>query len=228
MEKQRLEFNERAYMAHMAEYKAAEKTLNDYLNLLKSLIKENHSKEEATKRINSIDKESARLDLFTGNWNSQSVSTLQEHVKAIVAGLLMEDQKIAGLPVNKAKVYELVDLPEERVTEITEFIYQNSFKRDTQLQFGIDLSKFEIENGKVSMITGLDKELTEEHSIFAENEKELALYNSAKKMSEEVKQLHDKGYVKAEFLRKLPFMKVEQVNEKEPLKIGLNYDFIKQ
>ncbi|MCF8307849.1 MAG: hypothetical protein K9I68_02455 [Bacteroidales bacterium] len=225
MQRQELFFNKRAYEAHREEYSKVEKVLNQYLDQLKGLVKENFDKTEADKRIKALDAEKAGFNLFTGNWDT-SGNQLREHLQSVVYDLLVSEDTLGGMKINKAKAFELVQMPD--IEGIVDFVRNNSIRNDPQINFQIDIGKFTVKDGKAEKPANLDKELKEHHSIFAENERELYLYQTATKLRDEFVELNKTDAIDVNLLHKLPFLKVEVAREGEEPKISLNYDFIKK
>jgi hypothetical protein len=142
----------------------------------------------------------------------------------MVFDLLSENDKLNGFKVDKRKAFELIELPEERINQIVNFVANNTLRGT---DFPIDLKYFSIQNGKVTIVDGLEKELEEKHSVFAENERQLELYNAATRLKKEFEELHRKNAISLGFLNGVDFLRITTVHESRPPEIDINYDWVK-
>jgi hypothetical protein len=219
-------FSKQNYLTELESYQKAEKTLNYFLQeiLGKKVIRRQLSKNKAEEKIKGLSLENTNIQAFFGKSHNGKEDQLKEMVKEVVFDLLSEVQTLGGLPVIKKKALEIIDLPEEIIDETTDYILNNPINHTTKL-YKIDFDKISINNGKVSLPKDFDDYLRKKHTIYAENEKQLDLYNRVVKLRDEFEYLWKNGLLENFDLRTVPFLTILE-GEKD-IEIGINYEYIK-
>ena len=170
-----LSFNKDAYKDEKEVYAIALQKIDGYLNKIKAAVKK-YMPEKSKEVLKVLNMDMARVtQLFA---NQRDFDNVDKVVEGILFDLFFDNQTFGGLPVNKHKAFELIDMPDGVSNDIAAYILRNQINH-TGLLYLVDFELIEIKAGKAALKAGFDNRLREKHTITADNEQQLERYEDA-------------------------------------------------
>lgn len=110
-------------------------------------------------------------DTIKGLIDIQSQSDIEDYLKGQIIKKQEAEQplEVLGMPVNKGKLKELIMIP--NINQI------NSIKNDFDLETMNAFKFLQLNNGEVSLKEEYEEHITEKHTIYTKNERQIEIVN---------------------------------------------------